>query len=38
MPFQREHIHVNTTTTDGVHHAMLVGDTAAPFALTVRFQ
>ena len=38
MPFQREHIHVYATTTDGVHHAMLVGDTAAPFALKIALQ
>lgn len=38
MPFQREHIHVDATTTDGVNHTMLIGNATTPFALKVALQ
>lgn len=38
MPFQRKNIHIDATTTDRIDHAVLIGDTAAPFALKISLQ
>ena len=38
MTSQRKDIHIYAPATDGVNHAVLIGDTAAPLALKVSFQ
>ena len=38
MSFQREHIHVDHAAADGIHHSVLFGNAAAPFALQVALQ
>lgn len=38
MSLQRENIHVNSATTDGVDHTMLVGNATTPFALKISLQ
>ena len=38
MPFQRKDIHIDAPTTDGIYHAVLIGDSTAPFSLEVTLQ
>jgi len=38
MTFQRKDININTAAADGINHAVLVRNTAAPLALKVSFQ
>ena len=37
MTLQRKDIYVNATTTDGVNHAVLIGNAATPLALKIAF-